>query len=218
MPQFFLHEHADPPAALVAGVDEAGRGCLAGPVVAAAVILPESYDLPGLGDSKALSEHARETLAPLIRVQAAAWAVALARPREIDVVNILQATFLAMSRAVRHLRVRPRLLLVDGDKTIPEHLLDGPSAQRAEVDGDARIAAISAASVLAKTVRDHMLLALDRRFPGYGLAEHKGYGTAVHREALLRLGPSPVHRLTFRGVLPEDRRKGASCPQGRLPI
>ncbi|MCM0754709.1 ribonuclease HII [Desulfovibrio aminophilus] len=218
MPQLFLHEHAGPAAAETAGVDEAGRGCLAGPVVAAAVILPDSFDLPGLNDSKVLSELARETLAPRIRAQALAWAVALARPREIDAVNILQATFLAMSRAVRRLRLRPRLLLVDGDKTIPPHLLDDAPAQRAKVGGDARFAAISAASILAKTTRDHMLAALDRRFPGYGLAEHKGYGTAVHREALLRLGPCPAHRLTFRGVLPDEQRKGATCPQARLPI
>lgn len=200
MPQALLYRHSDPPPAEVAGLDEAGRGCLAGPVVAAAVILPETYDLPGLNDSKQLDAAARERLAPLVRAQAVAWAVALARPREIETLNILQATFVAMDRAVRRLGRVPRLLLVDGNKTLPQHLASSRLLQRAEIDGDARIPAISAASILAKTVRDRIMCACDRRWPGYGFAEHKGYGTEAHRKALARLGPCPIHRRTFQGV------------------
>jgi ribonuclease HII len=213
MPQPTILAQPAPAASETAGVDEAGRGCLAGPVVAAAVILPERFDLPGLNDSKALSAEAREALAPAIRSQALAWAVAVGRVAEIERLNILQATFLAMSRAVGRLRLRPRLLLIDGDKVLPPHLPAAALLQRAEVDGDARIPAISAASILAKTVRDQMLLALDRRFPGYGLALHKGYATAEHRAALARLGPCPIHRATFRGVRPETER-GQVCLPG----
>lgn len=186
-----------PPAARVAGTDEAGRGCLAGPVVAAACILPEAYDLPGLTDSKALTARRREVLAAGIRQQAVAWALGLAWPAEIDRVNILQASLRSMERAVARLRVAPRLLLVDGNR-----LCQAPVAQRAVIGGDALVPAISAASILAKTWRDRLMTVLDRKYPGYGLAVHKGYGTAVHLEALRRLGPSPVHRLTFRGVTP----------------
>lgn len=195
---------AGPIAGPIAGIDEAGRGCLAGPVVAAAVILPEGFDpalLPGLGDSKALSPARREALAPLIRQAALAWSLGLAWPREIDRVNILAATLAAMARAAALLRVRPALLLIDGNKTCP-----APIPQRAIVDGDALVPAISAASILAKTFRDRLLCALDRRHPGYGFSGHKGYGAATHFEALRALGPCPQHRLTFRGVLPEDQR------------
>jgi Ribonuclease HII len=185
------------PAACIAGVDEAGRGCLAGPVVAAACILPESYDLPGLGDSKALSAPKREALAQGIRAQALAWAVGLAWPAEIDRINILQASLRSMERAVARLRLRPRLLLIDGNQPCRTAI-----AQRTVIGGDALVPAISAASILAKTFRDRLLCVLDRRHPGYGLAIHKGYGTAVHLQALRQLGPSPVHRLSFRGVRP----------------
>ncbi len=212
MPQPSLLAQPAPAARETAGVDEAGRGCLAGPVVAAAVILPADYDLPGLDDSKVLTAAERETLAPAIRAQALAWAVAVGRVAEIERLNILQATFLAMSRAVGRLRLRPRLLLIDGDKTLPPHLPAAALLQRAEVDGDARVPAISAASILAKTVRDRMLDALDRRFPGYGFAVHKGYATAAHRAALLRLGPCPAHRATFRGVRPETGGNQACLP------
>ena len=197
MAQFTL---GDLPAGPVAGVDEAGRGCLAGPVVAAACILPDSFDLPGLTDSKALTAKKREILALAIRSQAVAWALGLSWPGEIDRINILQASLRSMERAVCRLRVAPALLLIDGNQpcraTIP---------QRTVIGGDALVPAISAASILAKTYRDHLLGVLDRLHPGYGLAIHKGYGTAVHMEALRRLGPSPAHRLTFRGVRPEDR-------------
>ncbi len=179
-----------------AGLDEAGRGCLAGPVVAAAVILPESYDLPGLTDSKKLRAEARECMARAIREQAVAWSLGLAWPREIERVNILRASLMAMSRAVRTLKVRPEALIVDGTHRVP---LDMP--QKTMVKADATVPAVSAASILAKTFRDKLLTFLDRRHPGYDLAIHKGYPTARHLEALRHLGPAPVHRLTFKGVL-----------------
>ncbi|SNR87360.1 RNase HII [Humidesulfovibrio mexicanus] len=189
------------PQGLVAGLDEAGRGCLAGPVVSAACVLPERYDLPGLTDSKALSADRRHTLALAIRQQAVAWALGLAWPREIDRVNILQASLRSMERAAARLRVAPVLLLVDGNQRI-----DSPLPQHTVIGGDALCPAISAASILAKTWRDHLLCILDRLHPGYGLSIHKGYGTAMHQDALRRLGPSPIHRLSFRGVLPEQQQ------------
>lgn len=205
MPQLVLEGlPAGPDPSSTAGVDEAGRGCLAGPVVAAACILPPEYDLPGLGDSKALSAHKREELALAIRKQALAWAVGLAWPAEIDRINILQASLRSMERAVARLRVRPRLLLIDGNQQCRAEI-----PQRTVIGGDALVPAISAASILAKTWRDHLLGVLDRRHPGYGLALHKGYGTAVHMEALRRLGPSPMHRLSFRGVLPPEAQETA---------
>ncbi len=191
-----------------AGIDEAGRGCLAGPVVASAVILPESYDLPGLTDSKKLTPGRRDTLAPAIKVQALAWAIGVVWPAEIDRVNILAATLAAMAKALCRLRIIPAVVLIDGNQTIPGHLLDrfpSPIRQHAVVGGDLTVPAISAASILAKTLRDDLMVRLDRRFPGYGLAHHKGYGTAEHLKALASLGPSPLHRLTFRRVRPPDQ-------------
>ncbi len=210
---------SEPVAGPVAGIDEAGRGCLAGPVVAAAVILPPDIDparlaelLPGLGDSKALSAARREALAPRIKEVALAWSLGLAWPREIDRVNILAATLRAMARAAALLRVRPALLLIDGNKTCP-----APLPQRAIVDGDALVPAISAASILAKTFRDRLLTALDRRHPGYGFSGHKGYGAATHFQALRELGPCRQHRLTFRGVLPEEDRLALLADLRRKP-
>lgn len=198
-----------------AGVDEAGRGCLAGPVVAGAVILPDTFHLPGLNDSKKLTAARRAALEPAIKAQAVAWGLGVIWPAEIDRINILQATFRAMARAVAVMKLQPQSLLIDGNKTIPVHLLVSPSLpQRAIVDGDSLEPAISAASILAKTFRDRLLTVLDRRYPGYALAVHKGYGTAAHLAALRTLGPCPQHRLTFRGVLPE---KPASGVQGCLP-
>jgi ribonuclease HII len=188
----------DLPPGFHAGVDEAGRGCLAGPVVSAACILPEAFDLPGLTDSKALTAQKRDSLAAAIRSQALAWSLGLAWPGEIDRVNILQASLRSMERAVARLRLAPSLLLIDGNQTIQTRL-----PQRTVIGGDALVPAISAASILAKTFRDHLLGILDRLHPGYGLAVHKGYGTAVHLTALRELGPSSVHRLTFRGVRQE---------------
>jgi ribonuclease HII len=193
----------------VAGIDEAGRGCLAGPVVACAVILPRDHGITGLADSKLLSAKTRETLAQRIRCRAVAWGFGLVGPRRIDSINILQATFEAMSRAACALKVVPTLLLVDGNKTLPEAVLAphwqgahlGPCpAQMAIAGGDGTEPAISAASILAKTFRDRLMGALARRCPGYGFEIHKGYGVEAHYTALRRLGPCPQHRLTFRGV------------------
>jgi ribonuclease HII len=187
----------------VAGVDEAGRGPLAGDVVAAAVILADDVVIPGLDDSKKLSAPKRERLATEIRARATAWAVGRASPAEIDALNILQASLLAMRRAVDALAVTPRFVLVDGNRCPP-----WPHPSAAVVGGDARVPAISAASVLAKVARDADLAALDARYPGYGFAVHKGYPTPAHLAALSRLGPSPVHRLSFAPV----RAAAAQCP------
>ncbi|MDR2574797.1 MAG: ribonuclease HII [Desulfovibrio sp.] len=194
----------------VAGIDEAGRGCLAGPVVACAVILPPDHGLVGLTDSKLLSAGRREVLAPQIRHGATAWGLGLVWPGRIDSINILRATFEAMGRAVRTLSQPPDCLLIDGNKILPEEVLlpcwrrAGHSSpcprQKALVGGDRTEPAISAASILAKTFRDKLMRALARRWPGYGFEIHKGYGTSAHYAALGRLGPSPQHRLTFRGV------------------
>ena len=180
---------------VVAGIDEAGRGPLAGPVVAAAVILPETFDLPGLTDSKKLSERHRERLYPLIRAQALAVGIGVARPEEIDRVNILQATLRSMQRAVGRLNVSPDFLLIDGNVPVPLAL-----PQQTLVKGDSRSLSIAAASVVAKVVRDRIMLALDRLHPGYGLAGHKGYGSAAHLAAIADLGPSACHRRSFGGV------------------
>ena len=196
----------------IAGIDEAGRGCLAGPVVAAAVILPQSYELPGLNDSKACSAKTREKLAPRIRQCALAWGLGVVWPARIDAINILQATFEAMSRAVRCLKHAPAQLLIDGNKTLPREVLTlhwgkahsaALPAQRSIIGGDASEPAISAASILAKTYRDTLMTHMEKRWPGYGFGMHKGYGTEDHYQALRRLGPCPQHRLTFKGVLPE---------------
>ncbi len=180
---------------LVCGVDEAGRGPLAGPVSAAAVILDPDTPIAGLADSKKLTERQRDQLAPVIRERALAWAVAYAEVDEIDQLNILQATLLAMSRAVQALPVRPRQVLVDGlycpDTGIPSV---------AVVKGDSRVAAISAASILAKTARDGLMVELHELFPHYGFAAHKGYPTAAHLAALREHGVSAVHRRSFRPV------------------
>lgn len=180
---------------LIAGVDEAGRGPLAGPVVAAAVILPERFDLPGLNDSKQLSERQRENLYPLIRQQALAVGVGLCDATQIDELNILQATLRAMQQAIARLATPPDYLLIDGITPVPL-----PLPQKTVKQGDGRSLSIAAASVIAKVVRDRLMVIYDRRYPGYDLAGHKGYGCAAHMEAIARLGPSPIHRCTFRGV------------------
>ena len=179
----------------VAGVDEAGRGPLAGPVVAAAVILDPARPIAGLRDSKALSPRQRAALAAAIRESALAWSVGVSDVAEIDAVNILQATLRAMRRAVQGLAVVPGEALVDGN-VLPR--LDCPA--RAIVKGDRDVVAISAASIIAKTTRDAMLDALDARYPGYGFARHKGYPTPAHLDALARLGPCPAHRRSFAPV------------------
>jgi ribonuclease HII len=175
-------------------VDEAGRGPLAGPVVAAAVILPEDFQLSGLNDSKQLSSKVRERLFFQIRQQATVG-IGIVAPDEIDELNILQATLKAMCLAVRRLRQPADYLLIDGITPVPL-----PLPQRTIKQGDARSASIAAASIMAKVVRDRMMIAYDRHYPGYGFAGHKGYGSALHLEAIARLGPSALHRRTFRGV------------------
>lgn len=203
----------------VAGIDEAGRGAFAGPVVAAAVILPKKYQLPGLTDSKLLSEAQRDALGIAIGEQALAWGVGYAWPKEIDRINILQATLKAMSRAVQAMKQAPAALLIDGDKLIPQAYLEAHSksahcAQRCVVDGDALVPVISAASILAKTFRDQLMASFDTRYPGYAFGVHKGYGTAQHRAALAHLGPCPLHRLSFNGVRPEvqpTQEQGTLC-------
>lgn len=174
----------------VAGVDEAGRGPIAGPVVAAAVVLPPGVIIPGLNDSKKITPSRRSEVSDTIKRLACGWSVALATVGEIERYNILGATFLAMRRAVRLLGTEPAWLLVDGNMTIPDVLLP----QTTVVDGDARCASIAAASVLAKVWRDELMVRCHRYFPEYGFAQHKGYGTAQHYECLRRLGPTPLHR------------------------
>lgn len=184
-----------PPDTRLCGVDEAGRGPLAGAVFAAAVILDPVQPIDGLADSKALSPARREVLAGLIRERSLAWAVASASPEEIDALNILQASLLAMARAVESLATVPSEVWVDGT-----HQPRVSLPCRAIVRGDSLVPAISAASILAKTARDAEMLAFDARFPGYGFARHKGYPTPEHLEAIGRLGPSPIHRRSFAPV------------------
>ena len=186
---------------LTAGVDEAGRGPLAGPVCAAAVILDPENPIEGLADSKKLSAKKREALAPIIRERALAWGIGWATVEEIDRVNILNATYLAMERAVAALKSRsgsvtPEYILIDGNRR-PPHL---PCMSDTIVKGDDKVPAISAASILAKTARDHRMAQLDQKWPAYGFAKHAGYGTAQHLDALKRLGPCPEHRTTFEPI------------------
>ena len=179
----------------VAGVDEAGRGPLAGPVVAGAVVLPLGCRLSGVQDSKILSPEQREALFDEILAVAVCAGLGVAGPGEIDRLNILQASLLAMRRAVSSLRPAPDFLLIDGRQVTGLHL-----DQRAVIKGDSRSISVGAASILAKVTRDRMMTALDRVYPGYGFVRHKGYATTHHRQALNHLGPSFAHRRTFRGV------------------
>jgi len=179
----------------VAGIDEAGRGPLAGPVVAAAVILPEDFDLPGLNDSKQISEKKRNQLLPMIYEQALAVGIGVSRAAEIDRINILQATLLGMSRAVKRLPVAPDFLLVDGITPVPLGI-----EQKTLKKGDCRSLSIAAASVVAKVVRDRIMLSYDRLFPEYGFSGHKGYSSQKHRDAVALYGPCACHRRTFAGV------------------
>ncbi len=185
---------------LTAGVDEAGRGPLAGPVVAAAVILDPKNPIVGLADSKKLSAARRSVLAAAIKQHSISWSVGCADSAEIDAINILQATMLAMRRSIIGLDVMPSRVLVDGnrlpDLQFNETLIEG----EAIIGGDDRVAAISAASIIAKTCRDEMMLELDRRYPEYEFARHKGYGTEIHRAKLQEFGPCPEHRRSFAPV------------------
>ncbi len=179
----------------VCGVDEAGRGPWAGPVFAAAVILEPEVTITGLDDSKKLTHEKREALEPKIKHFATAWGVGFATVAEIDSINILQATGLAMCRAIEALAIRPRLALVDGN-----YAFNLPCDVRTIVGGDASCASISAASILAKTARDRLMVELDAVHPGYGFASHKGYGVKAHADALATLGPCAIHRVTFAPV------------------
>ena len=177
---------------LVCGVDEAGRGPLAGPVCAAAVILPPNVDIPGLNDSKKLSDKKRRELYPVIKEQAIAYGIAFATEQEIDEINILQATYLAMERAMAQLSVKPDIALIDGNRA-----KDFGLPVQTIVHGDSLSASIAAASVLAKVTRDDMMLEMAETYPGYGFEIHKGYGTKAHYAALSAMGPCPIHRMTF---------------------
>jgi ribonuclease HII len=180
---------------LIAGVDEAGVGPMAGPVVAGAVALPRDYKLPGLDDSKRLDEASRERLAQRIKADAVAWAIGVAEVEEIDHLNIYHASLLAMRRAIEGLKTKPDFVLVDA-RLIP----DCAAPQRGVVRGDSLSASIAAASIIAKTTRDAMMIELDKQYPGYGFAAHKGYPTPRHFEALRRLGVSPIHRRSYKPV------------------
>ncbi len=187
--------------AVEAGIDEAGRGCLAGPVTAAAVILPKHFDLEDLDDSKKLTEKKREQLREKIEDQALEWSVAMVDNRQIDEMNILRATWTAMHQAIRQLKTKPLFLLIDGRNFLPypeiPHLCI--------VKGDGKYAAIAAASILAKTYRDIYMKQLHEKYPVYGWAGNKGYPTRSHREAIRRYGTTPYHRMTFR-LLDEQQK------------
>ena len=188
------------PGALLAGVDEVGRGPLAGPVVAAVVLLDPERPIAGLRDSKKLSAPRREQLALLIRERALDFAIGIAQVEEIDAINILQATMLAMRRAVQALKLRPGKIIIDGNKAPYLFDLVGDCPVETLPGGDDLVPAISAASIIAKCWRDARMAELDREYPGFGLARHQGYPTAAHLAALARLGPTPIHRRSFAPV------------------
>lgn len=183
-----------------AGCDEAGRGCLCGPVSCAAVILPDGFECPELNDSKQLTEHRREELRPMIEREALAWAVVMVEAEEIDRINILNASIAGMQRALDRLKVRPEHILVDGNLFRPylDPVLNMATPCTTVVKGDATYMSIAAASVLAKTHRDELMREYALRYPGYGWEKNMGYPTKAHREAISRLGPTPIHRRTFR--------------------
>lgn len=177
---------------VICGVDEAGRGPLAGPVCAAAVILPANLEIPGLTDSKKLTDKKRRELFPLIKEQAIAYGIGFASEQEIDEINILQATFLAMQRAMDQLSVKPDLALIDGNRQ-----KDFGIPAKTVVKGDSLSASIAAASILAKVTRDNLMMEEAEKYPQYKFDIHKGYGTKAHYEALREFGPCPIHRMTF---------------------
>ncbi len=199
----FEHEAKANGYKIVAGVDEAGRGPLAGPVVSAAVVLPETLShlnlskgpLSGINDSKKLSEKKRAALFPLIKEHALTVAVGIANHQEIDQINILQASLLSMKRAVDNLNVSPDFLLIDGKFTIHSSI-----EQSALIKGDSRSISIAAASIIAKVTRDAIMADLDSQYPEYNFIQHKGYPTKAHKAAIIKHGPCPVHRMTFKGV------------------
>ncbi len=193
---------------IVAGLDEVGRGCLAGPVMAAAVVLPNGMILPGVADSKQLSAARREAVFPRILEAALAWAIGEASAEEVDAINILRATQLAMRRALEQLVPSADFLLIDGNQSLPL-----PVKQRTIVKGDSLCLSIASASILAKVTRDRWMIEQDSLYPGYGFVRHKGYGSPEHLRALERLGPCPLHRRSFRGVL----TGGLEPPTGASP-
>jgi ribonuclease HII len=188
----FEHKYKEQGYQFICGVDEAGRGPLAGPVCAAAVILPMDIDIPGLNDSKKLTDKKRRELFPIICQQAIAYGIAFADHAEIDEINILQATYLAMERAIKQLGVTPDFALIDGNRA-----KDFGLPLETVVGGDGRSASIAAASVLAKVTRDDLMLKIAEVYPQYGFEVHKGYGTKAHYAALAEHGPCPIHRMTF---------------------
>jgi len=202
----FEHKAVSKGFSRIAGVDEAGRGPLAGPVVSAAVILPESFHNDAVTDSKKLTPKKRDILYDVIREQALAVGVGIAGPDEIDRINILQASLFSMKLAVENLPHPPDYLLIDGNFTIPH-----PLPQAAIVKGDSLSISIAAASIIAKVTRDRLMTDYDARYPGYGFAGHKGYPTQAHRDAIRRLGPCPIHRRTFRGVREFAEKDLFSC-------
>ena len=177
---------------IICGVDEAGRGPLAGPVCAAAVILPYDIDIPGLNDSKKLSDKKRRELFPIICEKAVAYAIAFADHEEIDEINILQATYLAMERAINGLNIKPDFVLIDGNRT-----KDFGVPVETVIGGDGKSASIAAASILAKVTRDNYMTEMAEIYPDYGFEIHKGYGTKAHCTSIIEHGPSPIHRITF---------------------
>ena len=190
-----LFDWPEPGVKLVAGVDEVGRGPLCGPVIAAAVILDPARPIAGLNDSKKLTARQREALFDIICNQALAWSLGRAEVAEIDQLNILHATMLAMQRAVAGLSVQPQLAYIDGNRcpTLP-------CRAEAVIKGDSRVPEIAAASIIAKVTRDREMVVMDQQWPGYGIAGHKGYPTAAHMAALKKLGPAPIHRRSFKPV------------------
>jgi ribonuclease HII len=205
----------------VAGLDEVGRGPLAGPIVAAAVVLPRGFSHPDIKDSKLLSPNQRETLVPIIKQNALTWGLGIVEVEEIDRLNILRASLLAMGKALRALRQAPDCLLIDGNQKIPVEFFRAKSVsaevrpqQRTIVKGDQLCFAIAAASILAKVARDAMMVELDKSYPEYGFASHKGYSCIAHLQALRRFGPSPVHRKSFKPV----RDACAECEDAGLVL
>ena len=204
---------------IIAGLDEVGRGCLAGPVVAGAVVFPEDFDIVGLDDSKALTEKERLRLGEEIKNLAWSYGIGLVWMDKIQEINILQASLLAMARALAALKSRtknaePKILLIDGTFSIPHFYLNqyglNPEQQTCIISGDASEPSIAAASIIAKNFRDNLMIKMDVRYPNYGFASHKGYGTKEHRDALQKLGPCPLHRMDFRSVKPVQEQ-GKLC-------
>lgn len=194
--KFFEDRLYDDGLEFIAGVDEAGRGCLAGPVVAASVILPRYTNLTNLKDSKQLNAKQREFFYEAIIKEAVSWSYDVVGHREIDRINILQASLLAMKNAISKLNVRPKFLLVDGP-----HPVDIPILQKTIKKGDARSITIAAASIIAKVTRDRLMVECEKKYPAFSFSIHKGYGTSLHLKELKRHGPSPIHRMTFKPLV-----------------